>query len=182
MEQELIKLCLENYGVAFHAFTDCFDNSGTKSKSWKEKYPGLMSSDRVQVITTARQHWQKMFPSVNWSQVDDEFKVLLAADSHLNGIVEPSDLSATLDHYRRAIEAMAKIASTLQKTTLSEFIQLHFNERRFNVEANDPYTASCGDQPAYSFLGGSLTDKQLKWMVFAFNVAHVPDKELDQIG
>lgn len=184
MEQELIKLCLENYSMAFHAFTDCFDNTETaKSKSWKEKYPGIMSSDKIQAIKTIQYHWQKMFPSIDSSQVAEEFQVISTGDSHLNRIgatrqYEPS----LLENYRRAIEAMANIASTLQKPMLSEFILLHYNERQFNVEANEPYTAACWGKPAYSFIGGPLTDNQLKWMIFAFNIAHVPDKEHDQIG
>jgi hypothetical protein len=188
VEQEQGRLCVENYRAAFRSVKDCFDGIDNKSgKPWKIKYHALSSNDNVQVIKTLQKKWVKMFPSLDMGPVEEDMKSLLYADSYfqlackqLPKISNPLNY-AIRENYQKVIRSLAKIASAMDKPKISELILLYVNDKEFSLESNEPYAVTCWGEPAYAFLGGPLTERQLKWMMFAMNVAHVPDKESDRI-
>jgi hypothetical protein len=186
MEQEQGRYCVENYRSAFRAVKDCFDGVDNKSgKPWKIKYHALSSNDNVQVIKTLERKWVKMFPSLDMGPVAEDLKFLIHADPYFQRACHQMPNKKCdpflLENYQRVIQSLAKIASTLEKPKISELIILYVNEKEFSLESNEPYTAMCWGEPAYAFLGGPLTERQLKWMMFAINVAHVPEKDSDRI-
>nr|CAH0109319.1 unnamed protein product [Daphnia galeata] len=188
VEEEQGRLCVENYRAAFRSVKDCFDGIDNKSgKPWKIKYHALSSNDNVQVIKTLQKKWVKMFPSLDMGPVEEDMKSLLYADSYfqlackqLPKISNPLNY-AIRENYQKVIRSLAKVASAMDKPKISELILLYVNDKEFSLESNEPYAVTCWGEPAYAFLGGPLTERQLKWMMFAMNVAHVPDKESDRI-
>ncbi|XP_046634071.1 uncharacterized protein LOC124313276 isoform X2 [Daphnia pulicaria] len=184
VEQEQRRLCVENYRTAFRAVKDCFDGvDGKSGRPWKIKYPALSSHDNVKVIKTLQKKWVKMFPSQDVEPVSEDMKFLLFADPYFQRACHQlTNDSFLLENYQRVIHSLAKIASAMEKPKIAELILLYANdEREFALESNEPYSITCWDEPAYAFLGGPLTERQLKWMKFAINVAHVPEKESDRI-
>lgn len=119
-----------------------------------------------------------MFPSLNMNLVNEDIQFLMAVDQH---IVGTQSVALLLENYEKAIKALAKISSFLNKPMISELIEVFFNEKEFYPDANEPFTVMCWGGPTYVFVGGPLSEKQIKWMKFAVNVAHVPEKESDQI-
>ena len=173
---------MENYRTASRAFKDCFADSNDENKPWRERFPALFSEDNVQVIKTLQKKWKKINPTLDITNYDEDMKFLISIDSHFQNASKTHQYSPVLlDNYDRALKCFARLASAMKKPMIEELILIHVNERTFNLEHNEPYTLMCWGEPAYAFLGGPLTDRQLKWMAFAINVAHVPEKESDQI-
>ncbi|XP_032799671.2 uncharacterized protein LOC116936589 [Daphnia magna] len=180
---EQTRLCVENYRVAFSGLKDCFDGRDKSGNPWKTKYPALLSNDNVHVIKTLEKKWTKMFPTLDMSPVAEDLKFLVHADPYFHRACKLPDTHDPflLENYQRVLKSLAKIASTLEKAKIAELILLYVNEKTFSLEHNEPYTVTCWGEPAYAFLGGPLTEQQLTWMMFAINIAHVPEKESDQI-
>ncbi|XP_057373077.1 uncharacterized protein LOC130693877 [Daphnia carinata] len=180
---EQTRLCVENYRVAFSGLKDCFDGRDKSGKPWKTKYPALLSNDNVHVIRTLEKKWTKMFPTLDMSPITEDLKFLIHADPYFHRACKSSNTHDpfVLENYQRVLKSLAKIASILEKPKVAELILLYVNEKTFCQEDNEPYTVTCWGEPAYAFLGGPLTEQQLTWMMFAVNIAHVPEKESDQI-
>ena len=175
MAKEQGRLCVENYRTAFRALKDCLDDD------WKKKYYGLASEDNVRVIKTLKKKWKKLFPTTDMSSVAEEMKFLVSVDPHFHEACKTQHYGPfLLDNYTNVMLALSNLATAMEKSLLSELILIHLNEREFSLEANEPYTVNCWGEPAYVFLGGPLTERQVKWMKFAINVAHVPEKESDR--
>ncbi len=175
MDKEQGRLCVENYRTAFHALRDCLD------EEWKKKYYGLASENNAKVIKTLRKKWNKLFPTTDISSVAEEMSFLVSIDPHFHQACKTQQYTPfLLDNYTNAILALSNLATTMEKSLMSELILIHLNEREFSLDANEPYTVMCWGEPAYTFLGGPLTERQVKWMKFAVNVAHVPERESDQ--
>lgn len=182
IEKEQEKLCVENYKVAFRAFRDCFNDSDSTTKTWKTKYPALSSEDNEKVIETLYKNWNNMFPSRSLSSVADDLKFLSSIDPYILGTYQTQETGSFLiQNYQRALKALANLASAVDKPMIADIIHVYLNEREFHPENNESYTVMCWGEPAYAFHGGSLDEKKRKWMKFAVNVAHVPEKVSDQI-
>lgn len=180
---EQTRLCVENYRMAFSALKDCFDGRDKSGKPWKVKYPALSSNDNIHVIRTLEKKWDKMFPTFDINPIAEDLKLIIHADPYFHRACKSpnSHDPFLLENYQRVLTSLAKIASTLEKAKIAELILLYVNDKTFSLENNEPYTAMCWGEPAYAFLGGPLTEQQLIWMKFTVNIAHVPEKESDQV-
>lgn len=181
VEDEILRLCLENYETAFYALKEGFDDVDDEGR-WSSKFPFLLFGDNADVIRELREHWLQMYPAIPFSSISDDLKFLESIDP----VFQQANRSAEYDpsvvsNYDRAIKALANISETMGKRMTAEMIRILSDDRVFSHEANQQFTVVCWGEPVYTFLGGSLSTKQIKYMKVACRIAHVPERESDRL-
>lgn len=181
VEDEIQRLCLENYETAFYALKEGFDELDEKGH-WSSKFPFLLFGDNVDVVRQLREHWVQMYPTIPFSSIGDDLKYLESVDPLFQQASRSTDYDpSVIANYDRAIKALANITETMGKHMTAEMIRVLSDNRVFTHEANQQFTVMCWGEPVYAFLGGPLSEKQIKYMKIACRIAHVPEREADRL-